>query len=73
MKLLWVNELFDWCVRLLEDMAHMLGMTYNEINVWIFCIIEPAVFLLMCWVIFRQWRKIRRLKKAFPETGSIKN
>jgi hypothetical protein len=63
MKLIWVNELFDWCVRLLVQMGHALGMTYNEVNVWIFCIIEPAIFLFMMYLIIRQRKKIRTLKK----------
>ena len=41
------NEVFDWCVRLLENWAAALGMTYNEINVWIFCIIWPLAFIIM--------------------------
>lgn len=58
----FVNSLFDWCVQILIDGGHLLGISYNEINIWIFCIIEPVVFLLMLVVIISQWRKIRRLK-----------
>ncbi|HLP50189.1 MAG TPA: hypothetical protein VK154_04855 [Chitinophagales bacterium] len=58
----FVNSLFDWCVQILIDGGHLLGISYNEINIWIFCIIEPIAFLLMLGIILWQWRKIRRLK-----------
>ena len=42
-----MNEIFDWCVQVLEICALLVGLTYKEINVWIFCIIEPIAFMLM--------------------------
>ncbi len=58
----FVNALFDWCVQILLTGAHWLGISYNEINIWIFCIIEPIVFVLILGVIIWQWKKIRQLK-----------
>jgi len=58
----FVNALFNWCVDILIAGAHVLGMSYNEVNIWIFCIIEPVVFLLMLGVIIWQGRQIRRYK-----------
>ena len=57
-----MNKIFYWCVELLKDWAAALGTTYEAINVWIFVIIEPIVFLLMLWIIIRQRRKIKQLK-----------
>ena len=59
-----MNKVFYWCVELLKDWAAALGTTYEAINVWIFVIIEPIVFLLMVWIIFKQHRKIKMLKQA---------
>lgn len=42
----WVDVTFDWCVRLLHDIAGVMGITYEEINVWLFIIITPTVLLL---------------------------
>ncbi|MBK8954945.1 MAG: hypothetical protein IPM34_05230 [Saprospiraceae bacterium] len=56
-----INELFNWCVELLENWAAALGMTYEEINIWIFCIIEPIVFLLMLGYIIYLRKKINIL------------
>ena len=41
----WINYTFDWCVTLLEQTAYLLGLTYQEINVWLFVIILPAILL----------------------------
>ena len=57
-----INEIFDWCVHLLEWGAERLGTTYVAINVWIFCIIEPIVFLGMLIFLVFQRREIKRLK-----------
>ena len=57
-----MGKLFDCCVELLQVWAAATGMTYKEINIWIFVIIEPLVFVLMCIWIIRLTRKNRRLK-----------
>jgi len=40
-------EIFDACVALLYTMASFFGTTYKAINVWIFCIIEPVIFIVL--------------------------
>ena len=57
-----MNEIFNWCVKLLELTAQEFGTTYEDINVWIFCIIEPIMFLAMLIFLLFQRRKIKRLK-----------
>lgn len=56
------NRLFDLCVDILTYWAKLSGMTYKEINIWIFCIIEPFVFLIMLGIIVGQNRVIRKIK-----------
>ena len=58
-----INVIFDSCVELLVQLAELLGITYNEINVWIFVIFEPLIFLIMICIIIKQVIKIKRLKK----------
>ena len=50
-------EVFDWCVWVLETCAPPLGLTYKELNVWVFCIIEPVVFVLMAVYILTTFKK----------------
>ncbi len=58
-----MNEIFDWCVKLLEDWAKYFGTTYKAINVWIFCVIEPVIFMVMCITILRQYQKLKHYKR----------
>ena len=60
----WINYTFDWCVRLLEHTAYLLGLTYQEINVWLFCIILPIIFLIMMIQIIMLKIKVNSLKKS---------
>ena len=43
--IIWIDAVFDWCVRLLYEVAGMMGITYEEINVYLFVIIGPLAFL----------------------------
>ena len=43
----WIDIVFNFCVVLLIDLANILGITYEEINVWIFCIIWPLLSLIL--------------------------
>lgn len=56
-----MDVIFDWCVQVLVYWAGMLGITYKEINVWVFVIIWPLLTLGMTVVIIIQQRKIREL------------
>jgi hypothetical protein len=58
-----MNEIFDWCVKLLVLWAGWLGITYKEINVWIFVVIWPILTIILIAVIAAQHLKIRRLQK----------
>ncbi|MEM1118844.1 MAG: hypothetical protein AAGJ18_00260 [Bacteroidota bacterium] len=55
------DKIFAWCVQLLVDWAAMLGMTYNEINVWIFVIIHPIILLVLVTMVFYYRRKYQKL------------
>ena len=57
-----MNKAFKWCVDLLVWMAAKLNMSYEAINIWIFVIIEPVIFLVMLWIIIKQYRRIKFLK-----------
>ncbi len=59
-----VDQIFDGCVRVLVDWANILGITYKEINVWIFVIIWPILTIFLIVVIILQQRKIRTLSKG---------
>lgn len=56
-----MDIIFKWCVDVLIFLANVLGITYQEINVWIFCIIEPIIFIYMLVIIIKQNRYIKKL------------
>ena len=55
----WIDITFDYCVRLLYQFAGMMGITYEEINVWLFVILLPLVLAVS---IFLNIYLFRRLK-----------
>ena len=58
--IVWIDETFNFCVRLLYDVGGILGITYEEINVWLFVIIWPIASLLLFAEVIRL-----RLKLSF--------
>lgn len=58
---LLANIIFDICVAILMQLAAMTGFSYREINVIIFCIMGPLLFVVMAYIIFYQWRKLKKL------------
>jgi hypothetical protein len=58
-----MDQIFDWCVNVLVYWAGIFGITYKEINVWVFVIIWPIVTLLLIGTILLQQRTIRQLSK----------
>ena len=63
----FMDWLFDWCVYVLEVSAQYVGMTYNEINIWVFVIIEPVVFVLMAYYILRLRHRLKTYQRDYPE------
>ena len=53
--ILWIDIIYDFCVQLLIDTARFLGISYEEINVWLFCVIWP----LLCLVLFAEVVRLR--------------
>jgi len=60
-----INYAFDLCVLALQELAALFGMTYKEINVWIFCFIGPIVFLLLIVALIRQRQLTRKFKRLY--------
>jgi hypothetical protein len=45
--IIWVDWLFNLAVRCLVIWADIFGITYEEINVWLFCILWPLLTICM--------------------------
>ncbi len=55
--------IFNICVQILYFLADLFGTDYYTINVVIFCIIGPCVFIFMLWDIIHLKLKIKNLQK----------
>jgi len=62
--IVWIDETFNFCVRLLYDLGSLLGITYEEINVWLFVIIWPIASLLLFAEVIRLRLKLNLLDKT---------
>ena len=62
--IVWIDEIFNFCVRLLYDIGGVLGITYEEINVWLFVIIWPIASLLLFAEVIRLRLKLSLLNNS---------
>ncbi len=59
----WIDIIFDWCVNFLYQVAGLLGINYEEINIWLFVIIGPISLLISIFLNYYFYKKIKNLKK----------
>lgn len=59
----WIDGLFKLCVIVLVDLAEILGISYEAINIYIFVIIWPCLTLYQTFRILMLRRSIRKLKE----------
>jgi hypothetical protein len=58
-----MDQIFDWCVNVLIYWANIFGITYKEINVWVFVIIWPIMTIGLVAIIVRQRQRIQQFSK----------
>lgn len=58
-----MDQIFDWCVQVLIYWANIFGISYKEINVWVFVIIWPILTVILVGIIVAQHRMINQLSK----------
>jgi hypothetical protein len=66
-----IDRIFDWCVQLLVYWAGVLGITYKEINVWVFVIIWPTITVALVAVIVMQQRKLQQWSRQAGEDQGL--
>ena len=57
----WIDITFNWCVKLLYDLAAYIGISYEEINIYLFIVIHPLITLMFfsLWIYERRNRSIK--------------
>jgi hypothetical protein len=68
-----MDAIFDWCVGVLVYFAGVFGITYKEINVWVFVIIWPILTLALIALVIVQQVRIWRLQKTLQEAQDDAN
>jgi hypothetical protein len=58
-----MDQIFDWCVNVLIYWAGIFGITYKEINVWVFVIVWPILTIILMGILVMQRRIIHQLSK----------
>ena len=58
-----IDVIFNWSVRALYVWAKYLGVTYEEINVWLFCVAWPLATLAMLLMSWKLWHSNRALHR----------
>ena len=67
-------ELCNWCIRFLYKASDYLGMSYEEINVWLFVIIGPCLLIVsICLNAFLLVRQARRPRHSFRHNSTGQN
>ena len=59
----WIDMTFNWAIIALDEVAGWFGITYEEINVWLFYVAWLILTLLLMYSVFvlvRQNHKLRR-------------
>ena len=59
-----INFIFHGSVDALILLARLLGMTYEEINVWLFCVTWPILTFLLMYAVYFLVRQNRELREA---------
>ena len=59
----WIDVTFDWCVNFLYKIASLLGLSYEEINIWLFVVIGPISLLISIFLNFYFHKKVKKLEK----------
>ena len=58
-----MDQIFDWCVDVLIYWSGIFGITYKEINIWVFVIIWPLLTIILIGIIVIQRRRIYQLSR----------
>ena len=58
----WIDLTFNFCVSFLYDICGLLGVTYEEINVWLFLVIWPIASLILFAEVIRLRLKLSSSK-----------
>ena len=60
-----INYLFYLCVDILVWIAELTGTTYELVNIVIFVIGYPLFVILLLFIIYFQYKKVKKMENKF--------
>jgi len=68
-----VHQVFWLCVDALKQTGDFIGMSYEEINIWLFVIGMPGLIvgltLALIWQAHAYRAKVKNLARGYPHTA----
>ena len=64
-----VDTMFSWCVDILRLVASLLGITYEAVNVWVFCVIWPIFTSALIATVIGQHLQLKKVKDNEETSG----
>ena len=58
----WIDAIFRYCVVLLVNVAKVLGISYETLNIWVFLIIQPLLIVFLLGWALRLRRKVNKFR-----------
>ena len=60
-----INDIFNWCVLVLEIMAEAMGISYELINILIFVILQPLLIVVFFYLWRRETKRYRGISDYY--------
>ena len=58
----WIDAIFRYCVVLLVNIAKVLGISYEALNIWVFIIIQPMIIVVLLGWVLKLRRKVKKVR-----------
>ena len=60
-----MDQIFWHCVDILNVVANWIGITYEELNVWVFIVFQPAIIFVLTFTLIMQQIHHKKLAYAY--------
>ena len=58
----WIDATFRYCVVLLVNIAKVLGISYEALNISVFIIIQPMIIVVLLGWVLKLRRKVKKVR-----------
>ena len=58
----FINWIYAYCTDFIINLANLIGLSYYEVNFFIFCLLFPLLFTGLLILVYLQKRQLKRLR-----------